>query len=200
MARKYAPHTRLKVYTTVLFLGCLLLVAPPLFPQTQSSDLKSTSVPAPEPVRNTRVVQNLAKSRLRFEVNQGQSDQRVEFLSRGQGYTLFLTGEEAVLNLAAPREQKKPKSLNPKTASQNPPASTSTVVRMKLAGVRASKAVGIDPLPTKSNYLLGNNPAKWRRSARYPIGHRNGVPWWKTRSRRNASGFQWSFSTRPGRF
>ncbi|MCL5671311.1 MAG: hypothetical protein M1423_08465, partial [Acidobacteria bacterium] len=34
---------------------------------------------------------------LSFEVNRGQTDSRVKFLSRGQGYTLFLTGRDAVL-------------------------------------------------------------------------------------------------------
>jgi hypothetical protein len=36
---------------------------------------------------------------LSFEVNEGQSDPGVKFLSRGSGYTLFLTGSEAVLAL-----------------------------------------------------------------------------------------------------
>src|ERR1700741_4890325 len=36
---------------------------------------------------------------LRFEPNQGQTDSRVKFLSRGNGYTLFLTPAEAVLSL-----------------------------------------------------------------------------------------------------
>lgn len=36
---------------------------------------------------------------LSFEVNQGQSASAVKFLSRGGGYTMFLTGDEAVLAL-----------------------------------------------------------------------------------------------------
>ena len=36
---------------------------------------------------------------LSFEANQGQSDAQVKFLSRGNGYTMFLTGNEAVLSL-----------------------------------------------------------------------------------------------------
>ncbi len=38
-----------------------------------------------------------AKLPLSFEANQGQTDARVKFLSRGRGYSLFLTGDEAVL-------------------------------------------------------------------------------------------------------
>jgi hypothetical protein len=37
------------------------------------------------------------KPPLSFELNNAQTDPRVKFLSRGSGYTLFLTGNEAVL-------------------------------------------------------------------------------------------------------
>ena len=39
---------------------------------------------------------------LYFDVNQGQADSQVKFLSRGKGYTLFLTPGEAVLTLRVP--------------------------------------------------------------------------------------------------
>jgi hypothetical protein len=37
-----------------------------------------------------------------FEANQGQTDPQVRFLSRGNGYSLFLTDREAVLALSKP--------------------------------------------------------------------------------------------------
>jgi hypothetical protein len=39
---------------------------------------------------------------LSFEANQGQTDKRVKFFSHGRGYGLFLTGNEAVLELQEP--------------------------------------------------------------------------------------------------
>ena len=39
-----------------------------------------------------------------FEANKGQTDEKVKFLSRGSGYTLFLTSTEAVLSLIRPEE------------------------------------------------------------------------------------------------
>ena len=36
---------------------------------------------------------------LSFEVNQGQTDSQVQFLARGSSYTLFLTKNEAVMQL-----------------------------------------------------------------------------------------------------
>src|SRR5262249_35479574 len=36
---------------------------------------------------------------MNFEANQGQTDPRVKYLSRGLGYTVFLTGDEAVFSM-----------------------------------------------------------------------------------------------------
>ena len=46
-----------------------------------------------------RLAAGYGKLPLGFEVNGGQTDPRVKFLSRGRGYALFLTGDEAVLEL-----------------------------------------------------------------------------------------------------
>ena len=84
-----------------------------------------------------------------FEANQGQSDPRVKFLAHGRGYGLYLTDQEAVL------------ALQHFTArSRNAAAS---VVSMKLAGASVGEPVGDGPLPSRSNYLIGNDPANWHR-------------------------------------
>jgi hypothetical protein len=41
----------------------------------------------------------LRPAALSFEVNRGQTDSRVDFLARGDGYGLFLTRGDAVLKL-----------------------------------------------------------------------------------------------------
>ena len=53
-------------------------------------------------VVKTRLVQSYGKLPLSFEANQGQTEAQVKFLSRGRGYTLFLTSNEAVLALRKP--------------------------------------------------------------------------------------------------
>ena len=50
-----------------------------------------------------RLADSYGKVPLSFEANRGQTDPRVKFLSRGSGYTLFLTGDEAVLSLRSPK-------------------------------------------------------------------------------------------------
>src|SRR5258708_1394576 len=77
---------------------------------------------------------------LPFEVNQGQSDESVKFLVRGQEYTLFLTSTEAVF---AFRRQ-------PGIESQRP------VLRMQLVGANPQPRVnGLAELPGKHHYCLG---------------------------------------------
>ena len=86
-----------------------------------------------------------AKLPLGFELNQGQSDKSVKFLARGSGYGLFLTQREAVLMLQS--------------------AKYASLVRMRLSGGDLSAPmIGSNELPGKSNYFIGNNPAKWHRN------------------------------------
>jgi hypothetical protein len=90
---------------------------------------------------------------LGFEANQGQNDARVKFQARGSGYGLYLTVGEAVL------------MLQHSALSTQHSAPSAFVVRMKLANANPRAAVtGSDELSGKSNYFIGNDPAKWHRN------------------------------------
>ena len=52
-----------------------------------------------------QIVASHAGLPLSFEANHGQTDGRVRFLSRGNGYTLFLTPNAAVLSLRRPADR-----------------------------------------------------------------------------------------------
>jgi hypothetical protein len=102
---------------------------------------------------------------LSFEANQGQTDSQVKFLSRGSGYSLFLTGNEAVLALKKPGKQASHgPHLQPASLATRPPKSESeAVLRMRLVGANATAQVtGLEELPGRSNYFIGNDPSKWR--------------------------------------
>ena len=59
----------------------------------------------PAPAAAPEQKAGLADLPLSFEANQGQTDPAVKFLSRGDGYALFLTPDSAVFKLrSAPRE------------------------------------------------------------------------------------------------
>ena len=53
-----------------------------------------------------RIAERFGSLPLSFEANEGQVDRAVKFLSRGAGYDLFLTGDEAVLLLRKPRRDR----------------------------------------------------------------------------------------------
>jgi uncharacterized protein (TIGR03437 family) len=110
----------------------------------QSHDRNLPGSKDEHPPPNQRTVGNVAdlKLPLSFEANRGQTDSQVKFLSRGNGYNLFLTATEAVIR-------------DPHSA----------VLRMKLVNANpASEIEGLDELPGKSNYFIGSDPQQWRAS------------------------------------
>ncbi|HSN85133.1 MAG TPA: SBBP repeat-containing protein [Thermoanaerobaculia bacterium] len=83
---------------------------------------------------------------LAFEENRGQTDARVLFLSRAPGYQLFLTSAEAVLS----------------------PAGGGALRLRWLEAGPAPRPMAEGELPGRADYILGNEPARWR----------TGVPLW----------------------
>jgi len=97
---------------------------------------------------------------LNFELNQGQTHQRVKFLARSEGYVLFLTSTEAVMALDNPAAHRKGKENLDINEKPRPPRS---IVRMKLEGANPAPQIeGLDQLTTKSNYFAGADPTAWR--------------------------------------
>jgi len=92
-----------------------------------------------------------------FEPNQGQANlnadnSRVKFLTRGPGYAMTFGPEGATVSLRAAKTAAK-------ALDQTQP------LQMKLVGASQNAAIsGAKPLPGRSNYLLGNDPAKWKRN------------------------------------
>jgi hypothetical protein len=112
----------------------------PSTPSAPEATLPTTGNPTVSP---DQVLSALAQQPLRFEANLGQTDSRVNFLARDQGNTLFLTPTEAVQ-----RVQQSDGS--------------GFVLGMQFVGAQANaQAVGLDLLPGRSNYILGNDPSNW---------------------------------------
>jgi uncharacterized repeat protein (TIGR01451 family) len=105
----------------------------------------------------------LAGLPLMFEPNQGQdnldpADSRSRFMARGSGYSLYLGTQGAVLSLAT--------QASAQEASLSDRGSRTVRVEslgMKFAGANPQVSLSAaEPLPGKSNYFIGNDPAKWR--------------------------------------
>ena len=81
-----------------------------------------------------------------FEKNQGQNDEKIKFLGRGNGYTLFLTDEGATFKL---------RQADKKTAT----------LKMQLVGANSAPRIeGFEQLELKTNYFTGNNPKDWNKN------------------------------------
>jgi uncharacterized repeat protein (TIGR01451 family) len=136
----------------LLLAGCVLLergsrrYAQKAMAPVPASPIPSSSGSSPRSKPDARAI--LGQLPLIFEPNQGQADPRVKFLARGAGYSLFLDTTGAVLAM--------------QTAHSSPTGRTEQFVRMKLVGANpAAATAGTDPLPGKSNYLIGNDPHLW---------------------------------------
>lgn len=109
------------------------------------------------------LAQGNGQESLAFEANQGQTDSSVKFLSRGVGYSLFLTADEAVVVLRQPKPEGPGPTAEPVTPSPAPDAQSFATMRMGLAGAnRAPRIAGSQQLPGKVNYFVGNDPIQWR--------------------------------------
>jgi hypothetical protein len=128
---------------------------------------KISDTPTSDRNASARLREKYGKLPLSFEPNQGQTDGHVKFLSRGKGYTMFLTSEGAVMELRAPGTENK----NPERVGERSPSTQQHIMepgrpaflRMKLVGANQDARVeGREELPGKSNYFLGNDPSQWR--------------------------------------
>ncbi|AXC10321.1 Cell surface protein [Acidisarcina polymorpha] len=143
-----------------------LLTVSPLVTQAQGIDVAAATTAGrnlapskliPAAKAPSRVIKaDYSKLPLSFEANQGQTDPRVRFASRGHGYSLFLTDSEAVLALT------KRDATHLKTSWA---AVKTDVIRMQLAGAsRQLRVEGADAFPGKVNYFIGKDPANWHRN------------------------------------
>jgi hypothetical protein len=131
-------------------------------------------LPADSSVQNrAAALRSYGKLPLSFEANRGQGDPQVKFLSHSGPMTLLLTPDEAMIAVAGrapePESNRGTKGYSrPRLAHQMEKPQADAVVpasllRMKLIGANpATEVRGVDELPGKSNYFIGNDPGKWR--------------------------------------
>ena len=96
----------------------------------------------------------LASLPMSFEPNQGQAGSSVQFLAHGPGYSLGLTGTDAVLALQSP--------ATAKGSGSNATTPPTSELHIQLVGANdASTSTALDELPGKTNYLTGSDPSQW---------------------------------------
>jgi hypothetical protein len=142
----------------VLVIGIVCLVTTfvgVIFVAARNDDHhRGSNVTTTDPSLKARVADHFGRLPLSFEVNKGQLDQPVKFLSHGRGYQLFLTANEAVLTLRQPQASQADTKMR-----------EGSVLRLKMIGANTAPQIeGQDELPGKVNYFPGNDPEKWRRN------------------------------------
>ena len=146
-----------------MVIGALILtiILSLLLPKTTQAAQGAISTPG-----KTQILELYGTLPLRFELNQGQTDAQVRYLSRNSGYDLFLTPGEAVMLLH--KQQKKQSTggtVSREAKTDKAEAQTRNVARMRLMGANPKPTItGRDILPGKSHYFIGNDRNRWHTS------------------------------------
>lgn len=156
----------MRIHSSLLILPLLaVLTVISARAQQQAPALLHADAGVTSQSRNAGLMQQYGSLPLSFEANNGQVNSNVRFLSRGEGYSLFLTDREAVLALRKPEisERKTEGHAMPSTKpSVNPESIKTDVVRMQLAGAASDSVVtGGDELAGTANYLIGKDSSQW---------------------------------------
>lgn len=114
------------------------------------------------------VTPKLAKLRMPFIINQGQTDKRVKFYAHTFGGTVFVT-EGGKLIYSLPKLEEQPlkekeevKRFNSKLGTQNAKPTKGVVLGEEPVGGRASDISGEGEAITKVSYFKGNDQSKWK--------------------------------------
>ena len=101
----------------------------------------------------TKIAERFGELPLSFEINKGQTDPAVKFVSHGPGHDPFLTANEAVLSLRRLQAPLVDKLQTPGTTVVE-----GAVLRLKMIGANATSRVeGQEQLSGKVNYFIGND-------------------------------------------
>src|SRR5665213_2786604 len=116
-----------------------------LAPTATRSGMPSGMLSGIKDAKSLSAIERYKQFPLSFEPNRQQTNNAdVKFLARGEGYILFLTGKDATLSLGKA-------------------ANSTAVMHMSLVGANANPSFsGMEELPGKSNYFIGNQPENWR--------------------------------------
>src|SRR5579862_3175639 len=88
------------------------------------------------PPDHARILARMVSQPLAFEANQGQTDPQVKYLARGNGYTVFLTANDAVfaLNSSRRREEKSAANSSINQTRDQVRKDRSAAIRLHLVG------------------------------------------------------------------
>jgi hypothetical protein len=117
----------------------------------------------PEQARK-EAIDKIAGLPLYFEVNRGQVDSSVRYLSRSGRYSLFLTDDAAVFSMIGGEFHKGPMPKGFPYKADGNTNLTESAVRVRMVGANPHPEVeGLERLPGRVNYLIGGEQKNWHR-------------------------------------
>jgi hypothetical protein len=143
MPKSVFPMLISAVAKRVLLCVPALLIAPSVSATAKAVDAKAKA----------QLAAHYGRLPLGFEANRGQFDAPVRYLAQGQGYSLFLTDDEAVLRLRA------------RDVSS---ADASAVLRSRLLGAQPrTQLLAEQRQAGRSNYFHGKDASRWVRGVEH---------------------------------
>ncbi|MCI0487266.1 MAG: SBBP repeat-containing protein [Blastocatellia bacterium] len=144
-------------------ISLALILSFVIFPFTNLLNADAVSRPSPDRESSNRGI-TFKRPPLRFEINQGQTDSEARFIARERDGIAFLTPDGATLQVTKPLAQPDSKSGFRKAAyTPDTHGFEYSFVRLKTLGANPNPRItGLERLPGVTNYLIGNDPRKWR--------------------------------------
>ncbi len=123
----------------------------------------------PQPTASERGTAKDAYARLpmSFVPNYGQMPHGIGYGAQGRGYILGLAPAEAIFAFSTPvanaASQRALRDVRGDGRASGPEAGEPALVRMQLLGADPAAHSSVDaPLPGKANFLIGDDPGRWR--------------------------------------
>ncbi|MGC2162987.1 MAG: hypothetical protein WA634_13815, partial [Silvibacterium sp.] len=141
-----------RIALRILAALCFGLTTIAIHPQSAShskSQQANRSIPA-------AVMASYGKLPLSFEPNLGQSSSNVQWLARGPESTLFLSGNDATVQI---NHIEKVKGDGFELSRAH-----SASLRMSLLDSQPSQSIGEQPQPGKANYFTGKDSSHWQKN------------------------------------
>ncbi len=158
------------VLTSAVMIWGLIVPVPMSAVQSVNGQeiVENFAVPVPIEPSMEKVKTSMGRSSVEFEENRGQFDQRVRFVARGAGSTVFLTATEAVYVLPVPEHRKprldyvEPSHEDPMRKLKERKPSRAVALRMQIVGAHPNSGfAGEEQTEHQTNYFRGSDPDNW---------------------------------------